>query len=256
MERVKRFLSSTLGMKAVVAMTGVILFGFVVLHMIGNLKTFTGTDDNGVPHIDEYAHFLRTMGEPMLPHGFALWATRLVLIVALVLHVGMVIALQRRNISARPVAYHHRPVREVSSFAARTMLVSGVGILVFVIIHLLQFTTGTIQLTPIVPELVYANLYNAFAVWFIALFYVVAMVLLGFHLYHGVWSLFQTLGVDNPDRNRMLRLSAAIAAVGVVAGFSSVPLLFTLGLMPAPPANAKLATETTAVAATPPEHVP
>ncbi len=235
MERAKRFLSSTLGMKAVVAVTGVILFGFVVLHMIGNLKTFTGSADNGVPHIDEYAHFLRTMGEPMLPYGFALWVTRIVLIVAVVLHVGMVIALQRRNSAARPVGYDHRPVREVSSFAARTMLVSGVLILVFVIIHLLQFTTGTIQLTPIVPEQVYTNLYNAFTVWFVALFYVVAMVLLGFHLYHGVWSLFQTLGIDNPDRNRVLRLTAAIAAVSLVAGFSSVPLLFTLGLMPTPP---------------------
>ena len=234
MDRAKKFLSSTLGMKAAVAVTGVILFGFVVLHMIGNLKTFTGTNDNGVPHIDDYAHFLRTMGEPMLPHGFALWATLLVLIVALLLHVGMVIALQRRNSAARPVDYDHRPVRVVSSFAARTMLVSGVLILVFVIIHLLQFTTGTIQLTPIVPEQVYANLYNAFAVWFVALFYVIAMGLLGFHLYHGVWSLFQTLGVDNPDRNRVLRLFAVVTAVGLVVGFSSVPLLFTLGLMPAP----------------------
>ncbi len=234
MQRMTRFLSSTLGIKAVVAVTGVILFGFVVLHMIGNLKAFTGSDLDGVPHIDEYAHFLRTMGAPMLPHGFALWATRLVLFVALVLHVVMVIGLQRRNRAARPVGYHHRPVREVSSVAARTMLVSGVLILVFVIVHVLQFTTGTIQLTPIVPEQVYTNLYNAFAVWFIALFYVVAMGLLGFHLYHGVWSLFQTLGLDNPDRNRMLRLSAAIAAVGLVVGFSSVPLLFTLGLMPAP----------------------
>ncbi len=248
MQRMTRFLSSTLGIKAVVAVTGVILFGFVVLHMIGNLKAFTGSDISGVPHIDEYADFLRTMGEPMLPYGFALWATRLVLFVALLLHVGMVISLQRRNRAARPIDYRHRPVRVVSSFAARTMLVSGVLILVFVVIHVLQFTTGTIQITPVVPYDVYANLYNAFAVWFIALFYVVAMVLLGFHLYHGVWSLFQTLGVDNPDRNRMLRLSAAIAAVGLVAGFSSVPLLFTLGLMPAPPE--------VAAAAIPPEPEP
>ncbi len=255
MERATRFLGSTLGMKAVVAVTGVILFGFVVLHMLGNLKAFTGNDDDGTPHIDSYAHFLRTMGEPMLPHGFALWANRIVLLVALVAHVGMVIRLQQRNRAARPVDYDHRPVRAVSSFAARTMLVSGVLILVFVIIHLLQFTTGTIQLTPIVPDQVYTNLYSAFTVWFVALFYVVAMVLLGFHLYHGVWSLFQTLGVDNPDRNRALRLSAAIAAVGLVAGFSSVPLLFTLGLLPAPPANARLAAET-AAAATPPEQVP
>ncbi len=250
MERAKKFLSSTLGMKAVVAVTGVILFGFVVLHMIGNLKTFTGTDDNGVPHIDDYAHFLRTMGAPMLPYGFALWATRLILIVALLLHVGMVIALHRRNSAARPIGYDHPPVRVVTSLAARTMLVSGVLILVFVIVHILQFTTGTIQLTPVVPEHIYANLYNAFSVWFVALFYVVAMGLLGFHLYHGLWSLFQTLGLDNPDRNRILRLSAAIAAVGVVVGFSSVPLLFTLGMLPAPPGNAS------AAATTPPEQVP
>ena len=235
MERAKRFLSSTLGIKAVVAVTGVILFGFVVLHMLGNLKTFTGSDDNGVPHVDQYAHFLRTMGEPMLPHGFALWATRIVLLIALVAHVGMVIRLQQRNRAARPIDYHHRPVHEVSSFAARTMLASGILILVFVIIHILQFTTGTIQVTPIVHEQVYANLYNAFTVWSVALFYVIAMGLLGFHLYHGVWSLFQTLGIDNPDRNRVLRVTAAIAAVGLVVGFSSVPLLFTFGLMPAPP---------------------
>jgi len=151
MERAKRFLSSTLGIKAVVAVTGVILFGFVVLHMLGNLKTFTGSDDNGVPHVDQYAHFLRTMGEPMLPHGFALWATRIILVIALVAHVGMVIRLQQRNRAARPIDYHHRPVHEVSSLAARTMLVSGILILVFVIIHILQFTTGTIQVTPIVP---------------------------------------------------------------------------------------------------------
>ena len=252
MQRMTRFLSSTLGIKAVVAVTGVILFGFVVLHMIGNLKAFTGSDLDGVPHIDEYAHFLRTMGEPMLPHGFALWFTRIVLAVALLLHVGMVIRLQRRNRAARPIGYEHRPVRVVSSFAARTMLVSGVLILVFVVIHVLQFTTGTIQVTPVIPEQVYANLYNAFSVWFIALFYVVAMGLLGFHLYHGVWSLFQTLGLDNPDRNRMLRLSAAVAAVGLIAGFSSVPLLFTLGMMPSPPEHA----QPTAATATPRGPVP
>ena len=103
MGRAIRFLGSTLGMKAVVAVTGVILFGFVVLHMLGNLKTFTGNDTQGVPHIDIYARFLRTMGEPVLPHGFALWSMRIVLLVALLLHVVTVIMLQARNRAARPI---------------------------------------------------------------------------------------------------------------------------------------------------------
>ena len=87
-----------------------------------------------------------------------------------------------------------------------------------------------------VVSAVYANLYHAFGVWFIVLFYVIAMVLLGFHLYHGAWSLFQSLGIDNPDRNRGLRLAAAAAAVILVVGFSAVPLLFVAGVMPSPPA--------------------
>ena len=238
MGRATRFLGSTLGMKAVVAVTGVILFGFVLLHMLGNLKTFTGNDAQGVPHIDTYARFLRTMGEPLLPHGFALWTVRIVLLVALLLHVAMVIMLQARNRAARPIPYHHRPVRVVSTVAARTMLVSGVLVLVFAVIHVLQFTTGTIQVTPIEPEQVYANLYHAFSAWFITLFYVIAMGGLGFHLYHGVWSLFQTLGLDNPDRNRGLRLFAALATIVLLLGFCSVPLLFYLGLMPEPPGAA------------------
>ncbi len=235
MGRLSRIFDSTLGMKAVVAVTGVALFGFVLMHMLGNLKTFTGNDADGVPHIDTYAHFLRTMGAPMLPHGFALWSVRIVLLVALVLHVVLVIKLQARNRAARPIPYHHRPVRAVSTISARTMFVSGVLLLVFIVIHVLQFTTGTIQITPVEAEHVYANLHSAFRVWFVALFYVLAMGVLGFHLYHGVWSLFQTLGLDNPDRNRSLRLTAAAAAVTLVVGFCAVPLLFVLGMMPEPP---------------------
>ena len=247
MGRAIKFLGSTLGMKAVVAVTGVILFGFVVLHMLGNLKTFTGNDTQGVPHIDIYARFLRTMGEPLLPHGFALWSMRIVLLVALLLHVATVIMLQARNRAARPIPYQHREVREVSTVAARTMLASGVLVLVFAVIHVLQFTTGTIQITPIEPEHVYANLYHAFSAWFITLFYVIVMGVLAFHLYHGVWSLFQTLGLDNPDRNRGLRLFAALAAIVLLLGFCSAPVLFYLGVMPEPPA---------AVPATPPAGDP
>ena len=235
MARATRFLSSTLGTKVVVAVTGIVLFGFVLLHMLGNLKTFTGTDAHGVQHVDVYAHFLRTMGEPMVPVGFALWSTRAVLVVALVLHVGMVIRLQVCNRAARPIHYDHRPQRVVSTVAARTMLVSGILILVFVVIHILHFTTGSLPLVPrVVPEEVYANLSRAFRVWYVAVFYVIAAGLLGFHLYHGAWSMFQTLGLDNPDRNKSLRWTAALAAVILVLGFCSVPLLFIIGVMPEP----------------------
>ncbi len=235
MARATRFLSSTLGTKVVVAVTGIILLGFVLLHMLGNLKTFTGSDAHGVPHIDVYAHFLRTMGEPMVPAGFALWSTRVILFAALVVHVGMVLRLQALNRAARPIRYHHRQQRVVSTVAARTMLVSGVLILVFVVIHVLHFTTGSLSPVPeVVPEEVYANLSRAFRVWYVVVFYVIAAVLLGVHLYHGAWSMFLTLGLDNPDRNQALRRGAALAAAILVLGFCSVPLLFIIGVMPEP----------------------
>lgn len=233
MSRGTRFLSSTLGTKVVVAVTGIILLGFVLLHMLGNLKTFTGSDAHGVPHIDVYARFLRTMGEPMVPERFALWSTRAILVAALVLHVGMVLRLQAINRAARPISYKYRQQRVVSTVAARTMLLTGVLILVFVVIHILHFTTGSLPVVPeVVPEEVYANLSRAFGVWYVAVFYVIATGLLGFHLYHGAWSMFQTVGLDNPDRNRALRWAAALAAVIVVLGFCSVPLLFIIGVMP------------------------
>lgn len=115
------------------------------------------------------------------------------------------------------------------------MLLSGILLLVFIILHVLHFTTGTIDITPIVPETVYANLYYAFSEWYIAFFYVLAMGVLGLHVYHGVWSLFQTLGLDNPDRNRGLLRMAAASAIILVLGFCSVPVLFNLRFLPAPP---------------------
>ena len=211
------------------------MFGFVVMHMAGNLKTFTGNSSDGVPHVDIYADFLRTMGEPMLPHGMALWTVRIVLLISLIVHVVTVLDLAAINRGARNVGYA-RHSHDQATWPARMMMFSGVLLLVFVIFHILQFTTGTIHVTPIIEGKVYANLYYAFHKWFFALIYVVAMGLLAVHLYHGVWSLFQTLGVDNPDRNRGLRIFAAAAAAVLFIGFSSVPVLFFLGDMPEPPA--------------------
>ncbi len=233
MYRIIQLYRSTIGKKAIVAITGVVLFGFVVLHMLGNLKALTGNDDDGTPHVDMYAHFLRTMGEPMLPYGTAIWATRVILLLSLVLHLVAVIQLAKRNRAARPIRYA-RPVYVETTPAARGMLVTGLLLLGFVVVHIFHFTIGTPEITPIEPGHVYANLYHAFGVWYIALFYLLAMVMLGSHLYHGAWSLFQTLGLDNPDRNRPLRLFAAVAAALLFLGFISIPILFYLGVMPDP----------------------
>lgn len=236
MSRFVQLYRTTVGKKAIVAVTGIVLFGFVAGHMLGNLKVFTGTTGDGIPHVDEYAHFLRTMGEPFLPHSVGLWTARTILLLSLVLHVVAVIQLSAQNRAARPVNYS-QPVYAEATGPARLMLVSGFLLLVFVVVHILHFTTGTIDITPIVHGQVYANLFYAFKKWFVALFYIVAMGLLGLHVYHGVWSLFQTLGWDNPDRNRSLRMFAAVMAVVLILGFSAVPVVFFMEGMPGPPSG-------------------
>ena len=233
MSRLTTLYRSTLGKKAIVAVTGIMLFGFVVMHMIGNLKTLTGNDAEGIPHIDTYAHFLRTMGAPILPETFALWGARIILLIALVLHLVIVAQLTLQNYAARPIPYT-RKVYVQTTITARSMLVSGILLLVFIVLHILHFTTGTIDITPIVPKTVYANLYYAFSEWYIAFFYVLAMGVLGLHVYHGVWSLFLTLGLDNPDRNRGLLRMAAASAIILVLGFCSVPVLIQFRFLPAP----------------------
>lgn len=234
MRRLTALYSTTLGKKAVVAVTGILFYGFVLLHMLGNLKVFTGNVATGEPHIDVYAAFLRTMGEPLVPHGFILWCVRIVLLIALILHVVTVLQLAARNRRARDTRYAHHQYNE-SSVPARLMLVSGFLLLAFLVFHLLQFTFGVIGVTRFEQEEVYSNLYYAFQTWFFVLIYVVAMAALALHVNHGIWSLFQTLGLDNPDRNRAFRILATASAIVLFVGFSSVPVLFFLGEMPPPP---------------------
>jgi len=237
MRRAVLLYQSTIGKKAVAAVSGVILFLFLVLHVVGNLKVFLGTNSQGVPDIDLYAHFLRTMGEPMAPYGAILWLVRAVLLIALILHVTTVVQLAMRNRQARPQRYACYRLTQ-STVPARAMLGTGLAILAFVVIHLLQFTTGTIDWTPFREGAVYANLYHAFHVWYIVLFYLVAMGVIASHLLHGVWSFFQTLGIDNADRNRGLRCLATTLAILLLIGFCSLPVCFYLGILPEPPGNA------------------
>ena len=198
--------------------------------MLGNLKAIEGPG-HGHPALDRYAHFLRTVGSPVLPHDMLLWIVRGVLIVAIVLHITVVVQLWRRNRAAKP---GHTSKRMRSSIAARTMPYTGLLILVFVIFHLLQFTTRTIHPTPEHNGTVYANAYLAFQKWWIVLIYIGALTVLGFHLNHALWSGAQTSGMDNPDRNWFWRRLATGVTLVTVIGFALVPVLFWTDALPKP----------------------
>jgi succinate dehydrogenase / fumarate reductase cytochrome b subunit len=223
---------STIGKKLVVAVTGGILATYVVLHALGNLKAIEGLGD-GAPAIDSYAAWLRTVGGPAIPHEGILWVVRVVLVLALVIHVAGVLALWRRNREARPAGHRDAPVLR-RTLAARTMLVSGALVLAFIVFHILQFTTRTIHPTPLGSQTVYTNLYLAFQEWWLVAIYVGAVVLLGFHLFHGLWSVTQTAGYDTPNRNPTFRRAAAAVSVGVTLAFAAVPILFFVDALPAP----------------------
>lgn len=240
MNRFSKFYASSIGKKFIAAVTGLILFGFVAGHVAGNLKVFTGTsavevagqsDPIQIPHIDEYGQSLKTFGEPFLPYMGVVWGTRLVLLASVVLHIMVVVQLSLQSAEARPVQYV-RSKKRAASWAARYMMFSGSVVLAFIIFHILHFTTGTIVIGEFHHGAIYENLRSSFAYWPVALGYIIVMGMLGFHLFHGVWSLFQTLGIDSPDRNKFLRAFAILASVGIAIGFAVIPAAFMLGLMP------------------------
>ena len=232
MKRLKLLFASSIGKKFVAAITGLIMFGFLVGHAAGHMKIFTGADANGIPHIDHYGEFLKDFGAPALPPMLALWGARLFLLGSVVLHVVSVILLSDQNKRARPVGYVKKK-RAVASPAALYMMFTGSLILVFIVLHILHFTTGNLQLLGAHKHgYVYQNMMNSFSNPLVSIAYVVMMIIIGFHLYHGVWSLFQTLGLDNPDRNAALRAFAIMFAIGVTVTFCLVPLSFMSGAMP------------------------
>jgi succinate dehydrogenase cytochrome b subunit len=219
---------SAVGKKAVMAVTGMALWAFVVGHMLGNLKLLLPGDGVEVP-INHYAEWLRTVGEPLLPHAGLLWLARIGLLVALVFHVHAAYALTLINRRARPEAYRRRE-DVAAGWAARTMRWSGVALFLFVAYHLMHFTFGNAH-PDFVPGDVQHNLVVAFrSAWIVAL-YAVAMLLLGLHLFHGLWSLFQSLGWSHPRYNGWRRVFAATFAVVVAVGFVVVPIVILAGLV-------------------------
>lgn len=215
---------STIGKKAVMAVTGLMLFGFVLGHMAGNLKAFQGPEKyNG------YAEWLREIGSPALPHNGFLWIARVGLLAAVGLHIHSAWTLTRRSKKARPIGYKRLKTQQ-ATYASRTMRWGGVIIALFVVYHLAHLTWGWVH-PEFVPGDVYHNFVAGFSVWWVALFYVVANVALAFHLYHGLWSLFQSLGWNHPAINAFRRPFAATFAVVVCAGNVALATSVLIGLV-------------------------
>jgi len=225
MRRVLSLYRSSVGKKILMAVTGVVFVLFVIAHMVGNLKAFMGPE-----HFDEYAHFLREVGEPVFPYGVLLWIFRIVLLGCLAVHAIFALQTWRTSTLARPVKYGKRLVPEESTFASRTMRWGGIVLFLFVVAHLLHFTTG--QLHPdFVPGAAYQNLVTGFQMQWVAVLYIIVMFVLCLHLYHGVWSSFQTLGLNHPRYNRLRRPLAAAVAIIVFLGFASVPVAVLTGTL-------------------------
>lgn len=232
MQKLLRFYSTTIGKKFVVALTGLVLISFIVGHVTGNLKAFLGYYPDGEHHLDHYAEFLRTIGEDFLGYGNFLWLMRGGLLVCLILHVVTVIQLQARNAKATPDRYQGENYR-ASTVASRTMFFGGMLLLAFIVYHILHFTTGTLH-GSFKPGQVYANIHYAFQIPWVVGVYLISMCALGLHLYHGGWSLFQTLGLDNPDWNPLIRRVVQAGSLLVVIGFVSVPIAIFIGYLGPP----------------------
>jgi succinate dehydrogenase / fumarate reductase cytochrome b subunit len=214
-----------IGKKLVMAVTGVVLIGFVIAHMVGNLKIYSGPSE-----INAYSRFLREVGSPELAYGQLLWAVRAILLICVALHVTAAVQLSRMSWAARPIDY--RVKRDIkTTFAARMMRWGGVLLVAFIVFHLLHLTAGAVGFRPgqFKDLSVYQNVMAAFGVWPIALIYVIAMGALCLHLYHGIWSMLQTLGWNNARNEDTLKTLSRGIAIIVFLGFSSVPISVLTG---------------------------
>nr|BFE61600.1 succinate dehydrogenase cytochrome b subunit [Dactylosporangium thailandense] len=215
-----------MALKILMAGTGLLLVLFLFAHMAGNLKIFVGAEA-----FDHYARWLRDLGAPLLPHTGFLWLQRGGLTVAVLAHIAAAVVLARRARAARPVRYAHRP-KVQGSYAARTMRWGGVIILLFVVFHILDLTTGTVN--PVGDhEHPHANVVADFAPgrWYVTLFYTLAIVAVGFHLRHGIFSALRTLGQRSPRGERIARAAALVVSLVLVVGYLCVPFAVLTGLV-------------------------
>jgi succinate dehydrogenase / fumarate reductase cytochrome b subunit len=212
-------LSSTIGKKALMAVTGFVLYGFVVGHMLGNLQVFMGPEA-----INAYAEFLQHF-----LHGQGLWIARGVLLLSVLVHIWAAASLTLANAAARRVGYREWQAKQ-STYASRTMVWSGPLLLLFIVYHLAHLTTGQAH-----PEFVrgdvYRNMVVGFQNPFASAFYVLAMLALGLHMYHGFWSMLQTLGLHHARWARVRGVVSGLLAFVVVAGNISMPVAVLLGVL-------------------------
>lgn len=219
------FWRSAVGKKWIMAVTGIMLIGFVFAHMLGNLKIFLSADA-----IDHYAEWLRTIGYPILPETGVLWLLRLGLLSAVVLHIWAAASLTRMNRSARPNGYKSPREYVAADFAARTMRWTGIILTLFIIFHLLDLTWGRTGADH-VPGNVYQNIINSFTRVPVAIAYIAANIAIAIHLYHGAWSMFQSLGINSPRFNPWRRGFAIGLASIIGIGNISIPLLVVTGVV-------------------------
>ena len=223
--RVLALWRTMIGKKVVMAATGVVLAGFVIAHMLGNLKIFSGPDE-----INAYSRFLRDVGMPELGYGQLLWLVRIVLLACVTLHITAAIQLTRLSWAARPSGYTVKRNIE-TTFAARVMRWGGVLLAIFIVFHIMHFTLGAVGFKPGQFEdlHVYQNVVAGFSVWPVAAFYIVAMSALCLHLDHGIWSMLQTLGWSTARNAAALKILSRVIAIVVFVGFTSVPVAVLAG---------------------------
>ncbi|MEV0149508.1 MULTISPECIES: succinate dehydrogenase cytochrome b subunit [unclassified Nonomuraea] len=222
----QKFLASSNGKKAVMAVTGAVMVSFLILHMLGNLKIFLGRES-----FNDYADALRTLLEPIAPYRTVLTILEIGLVVSVVLHMWAAISLARRAHRARPVKYVAKK-SQAGGYATHIMRFGGITILLFLVWHLLDLTFGVVN--PKGFDSAPADrMIAGFAAsrWWVTLIYLVAVVMVGLHLRHGIWSAFQTLGWANRARYRALRATASVVSAVLVVGFLAPPLAITFGVV-------------------------
>jgi succinate dehydrogenase / fumarate reductase cytochrome b subunit len=220
-----RFWRSAIGKKWVMAVTGVMLLGFVFAHMVGNLKIYLGAGP-----LNTYAEWLRNLGEPALPRTVLLWIMRVGLIGAFVLHIVSAAQLTRMNHRARPQKYQSPRDYAAANFASRTMRWTGVIVGLYLIFHLMDLTWGNANPSYVRGD-TYANVIHSFKRVPVAIVYILANIALAIHIFHGAWSMFQSLGLNNPKWNRARRSFAIGFATLIGVANISFPLMVVTGVV-------------------------
>lgn len=217
---------SSIGKKALMAVTGLVWIGYVTMHMYGNLKVFQGAE-----HFNEYAEGLRYIGAPIFGYLHLLTVARVAMVASIVVHVWAALSLYLQARAARPASYSTTKIVQ-ANYPALTMRYGGVLIVLFVLFHLMQLTWGVQGISrDFVSGDPYHNVVQAFQAWPVVAVYLLALLALGFHLFHGTWSMFQTLGLNSDDWDGTIRGLAWLVAIVVPVGFAVVPIAVQLGML-------------------------